>query len=495
MDVTTLLCTTAVFAIFLISLTALRHAPPSRRRRLPPSPGSPLPVVGHLHLLKQPLHRTFQQFARLHGPIFSLKLGVRSVVVVASPDLVEECFTANDVVLSNRPWVLVDKYIGYDHTTMSGEPYGPKWRALRRLGAQEVLSAARLNAFSQIRHDQTRKTLKTLIVDSSNENWELLQLRPLLFELIFNMIMRMLAGKTFSGAGDRFREMVSEVFEHAQTSNPEDFLPFLLLIDYRGLKKKMSALGKKLDNFYRTLLEDHRRHKCDTIIGHLLSLQQSDQHLYTDQIIKGFITNMIIAGTDTSVVTLEWAMSLLLNNPEALHKAKQEIESEIGFTRLIEEQDLPKLQYLHSIILETFRLFPPGPLVVPRESSADCKIGGYDIPCGTIVLVNAWSIHRDPKVWESPTMFKPERFQGRKEVEMNKLMPFGMGRRACPGSGLGHRMVGLALGSLIQCFDWERLDRKEIDLSEGVGLTMPKLKPLEALYKPRQSIVKILQNN
>lgn len=206
------------------------------------------------------------------------------------------------------------------------------------------------------------------------------------------------------------------------------------------------------------------------------------------------VQNMIIAGTDTSVVTLEWAMSLLLNHQDVLQKAKLELDSQVGRHRLIEEQDLPNLHYLHSIILETFRMFPAGPLVVPRESSADCKIGGYDIPGGTIVLFNAWTIHRDPKVWDDPTRFKPERFEGRKEVEMQKLMPFGVGRRACPGSGLGHRMVGLALGALIQCFDWERVSSEEVDLSEGAGLTMPKLNPLEAIYTPRQHMVKVLHH-
>lgn len=200
---------------------------------------------------------------------------------------------------------------------------------------------------------------------------------------------------------------------------------------------------------------------------------------------------MIIAGTDTSVVTIEWAMSLLLNHPDVLQKAKLELDSQVGHHRLLEEQDLPNLHYLQNIISETFRLFPAGPLGVPRESSADCRVGGYDIPRRTILLVNAWAIHRDPDVWDEPTRFKPERFEGR-EVETQKLMPFGMGRRACPGAGLGQRMVGLGLGSFIQCFEWERVGLGEIDFAEGVGLTMPKLKPLEAMCKPREIMLKAL---
>ncbi|GFQ07476.1 cytochrome p450 81f1 [Phtheirospermum japonicum] len=486
-------------ALVFISLI-LKHLS-GRKYHLPPSPSPAIPVIGHLHLLKQPLHRTFNLFSQIHGPIFSLQLGVRRVVVISSPDLVEECFTAaNDVVLSNRPRVLVDEYIGYDHTTMAGGPYGRQWHKLRRMGAQEVLSAARLNALSHIRQDEIRKTLQTLI--PQNREWTKVKLRPILFEFVFNIITRMLAGKRYSGEeeendekiGDKFREMVGEVFEHAQSSNPEDFLPFLRWIDYRGLKRKLAALRKKMDDFYQCLLEEHRKEKRNTIIGHLLSLQESDPDFYTDQTIKGFMTNMIIAGTDTSVVTLEWAMSLLLNHPQVLEKAKLELDSQVGGRRFLEEQDLPNLHHLRNIISETFRMFPAGPLGVPRESSADCKVGGYDVPRGTILLVNAWAIHRDPRVWDEPTSFKPERFEGR-EVETQMLMPFGMGRRACPGSALGQRMVGLGLGSLIQCFDWKRVSLDEIDLAEGVGLTMPKLKPLEAMCRPRDIMLKVLQES
>ncbi|KAH6777633.1 cytochrome P450 [Perilla frutescens var. frutescens] len=460
--------------------------------RLPPSPAPALPLFGHLHLLAPPLHRTFRRFSQTHGPIFSLKLGVRRVVVVSSPQLVEECFTKNDIVFSNRPRSLANQYIGYDHTTMAGAPYGHHWRNLRRLASVEVLASSRLNALSELRQAEMRRTLQKL---TTSKDYAVVELRPKIFQHIFNVIMMMLAGKRYSSddvkTGKQLHEMVSEVFESSQSSNPEDFLPFLNWIDYRGLKKKLSDVGKKLDEFYECLLTEHRREKRNTIIGHLLFLQESDPGFHTDQTIKGFITNMIVAGTDTSVVTIEWAMSLLLNHPNVLQKAMLELESIVGHQRLVQEQDLPNLNYLDNIILETFRMFPAGPLVVPRESSADCRVGGYDIPCGTILLVNAWAIHREPNVWDEPTKFKPERFEGR-EVETEKLMSFGMGRRACPGAGLGHRMVGLALASLIQCFDWKRVGSNEIDLSEGVGLTMPKLKPLEAMCRPRQIMLEAI---
>ncbi|KAG4956726.1 hypothetical protein JHK84_042704 [Glycine max] len=160
-------------------------------------------------------------------------------------------------------------------------------------------------------------------------------------------------------------------------------------------------------------------------------------------------------------------MAELLNNPEVLKKAKEEI----GKDRLVNEQDLSKLQYLKDIISETFGLHPPTPLLLPHESSKDFTIGGYHIPQDTIVLTN--------------------RFE--KEGEVNKLIAFGLGRRACPGSGLAQRTVGLTMALLIQCFEWKRESEKKLDMMEdNGGITMPKLIPLQAMCKalPFNNILK-----
>lgn len=212
---------------------------------------------------------------------------------------------------------------------------------------------------------------------------------------------------------------------------------------------------------------------------------------------------MLLAGTETSAGTIEWAMALLLNHPEAMQKAWLEIHSNVGEDGLLDESDLPKLRYLNNIIDETFRLFPPVPLLLPHESSDDCTVCGFDVPRGTMLLVNTWALHRDPKLWENATSFMPERFESgggdqsataasSGEGQNSKLLPFGAGRRACPGAVLGRRLVGLALGCLIQSFEWQRLSHDLVDLTEGTGLTMSKSEPLEALYKPRSGMIHIL---
>lgn len=182
-------------------------------------------------------------------------------------------------------------------------------------------------------------------------------------------------------------------------------------------------------------------------------------------------------------------MSLLLNNPNILNKVKSEIDTQIEQDHLIDELlDLPKLPYLQNIVSETLRTFPAVPLLLPHMSSQKCQINGFDVPSGTMLLVNAWAIHRDPNLWDEPTEFKPERFQTSEvddDDDQYKFIPFGTGRRGCPGSILGNRMVGLGLGSLIQCFDWKRVSDEEVDMMEGRGLNMPKAEPLEAMCKAR----------
>lgn len=187
-------------------------------------------------------------------------------------------------------------------------------------------------------------------------------------------------------------------------------------------------------------------------------------------------------------MTIAWALSLFLNNPEVLNKARLEIDTQIGQDRLLNEADLPRLPHLQNIINETLRLFPAAPLLVLHSSSGECKIQGFDIPRGTMLLVNAWAIHRDPKLWEDPTSFKPERFE-RGEGEAHKFLPFGLGY---PGSGLANRVMGLTLGALIQCFEWERISDEYVDMTEGAGLTMPKAKALEAMCKTRTTMVNVL---
>ncbi|KAK2967648.1 hypothetical protein RJ640_030519 [Escallonia rubra] len=485
-------------SIFLLWLAfRLLSKARTKNQNLPPSPAGALPVIGHLHLLRPPLHRTLHKLSEKVGQqVISLQFGNRLVVVVSSSSVVEECFTKNDVVLANRPSFSIGKHLGYDHTTVVASPYGDHWRNLRRICALEIFSTSRLNMFASIRKDEIGILLQKL-AQNSRHGFAKVELKSKLSELTINNIMRMVAGKRYFGdeldsdEAENFQKLIKEAFSYGGVSNPGDFFPVLRWINYKGMETKLARLGKKMDAFMQGLIDETRRGEGkDSMIAHMLSLQESQPEYYTDRIIKGLLVVMLLAGTDTSAVTIEWAMTLLLNHPEVLKKARAELDDHVGQDRLVEEADLSQLHYLHSIIQETFRLFPATPMLVPHMSSADCSVGGYNVPRGTILLVNAWAIHRNPQVWEDPTSFKPERFEAG-EVEGHKLLPFGIGRRSCPGASLAQRVVGLTLASLIQCFEWERVDGNQIDLTEGKGVSMPKLEPLVAMCRTRKIMNRI----
>ncbi|KAB1215879.1 Cytochrome P450 81D1 [Morella rubra] len=392
----------------LVLLVAFKLSIQSRKppKHLPPSPPS-LPILGNLHLVKKPLHRTFHRLSQKYGQIFSLRFGSRLVVIVSSPSLVQECFTKNDIVLANRP----------PHSLASTSPTTtPLWE-LPHTGSVTI------GYGEDVKDEEEAK---------------------------------------------QFRVIMKEAFANAGASNLGEHVSLLRWIDHGGLEKRMARLGKKTDAFFQALVDEKKSQKAEgnTMIDHLLSLQASQPEYYTDDIIKGLML-----------------------------KAKAELDSEIGQEKLMDEPDVSKLHYLQNIISETLRLYPAAPLLVPHMASDDCTIGGYDVPSKTMLLVNAWAIHRDPKLWDDGTSFKPERFENGEGVAHDKLIPFGIGRRACPGAGLAQRTISLALGCLIQCFDWKRVNEVEVDMTEGNGITMPKVVPLEAMCRARPIMNKVLSES
>ncbi|KAK4481533.1 hypothetical protein RD792_012434 [Penstemon davidsonii] len=495
--------------LFLISVSKLfiLHNKQKKNKNLAPSPPS-IPIIGHLHLLnKGPPYKTLQQLSLKYGPIFSLRFGFRSVIVVSSPSAVEECFTKNDLNFANRPRFLSGKHLNYNFTTVGAAPYGTLWKNLRRFTAMEIFSKARLNESLGVRKEEIKLLIKDLSNKSSlSQDFAVkVEMKSKLSELSFNIVMRIVAGKRYFGdqvenyeEARNFRELIRGVAYLSGASNA-DFLPFL--IDYEGLEKRMMGLQREFDAFIQGLIDEHKKKICSsndiigrkTVIESMLELQQSEPEFYSDEIIKGIILVLLLAGTDTTAVTMEWAMDLLLNHPNVLKKARAELDYHVGHNCLVEEPDLSKLPYLQGIVNEALRLYPAVPLLVPRESSNDCTIGRFDVPSKTMLLVNAWSIHRDPKLWDDPESFKPERYDGLEdEAYKLKLIPFGLGRRRCPGAGLANREVALALASLIQCFEWERIDEELVNMDEGMGLSMPKAKPLEAMCRVREEMREVI---
>ncbi|KAK6115971.1 hypothetical protein DH2020_008240 [Rehmannia glutinosa] len=398
-----------------------------------------------------------------------LYFGRRPVLIVSSPSIAQQCFSKNDIIFANRPESHATKILGYNNTTLGFSPYGAHWKSLHRLITIQVFSSASLLYSTGIRAEETRLLVKRLLQGSNQTAWRKVNLNSFLFQLVYDVVMVMVAGKQGS--------IVDNIFGPSLIIDICDYVPLLRWVGFRGMEKKLVNLHQRRDSFLQGLVNEARDN-----IGRSRSFFLIEEN-------KTFVQELI------HTTTLEWSglCHFFLNHPHELEKARNEIDNNITHGKLLKDSDLPKLPFLRCILNETLRLYPVGPLLVPHSSSEDCKVEGFDIPRGTTLLVNAWEIHRDRKLWEEPEIFKPDRFKGIEGVfDGFRFIPFGMGRRACPGSGMAMRLMGLALGTLIQCFEWEREGHGLVDLEEVCGLTLSKAKKLEALYRPRPSMMNLL---
>ncbi|KAI3686775.1 hypothetical protein L1987_80462 [Smallanthus sonchifolius] len=473
---------------------------------LPPTPFPILPLIGHLHLLKNPLHRSLAKLSATYGPILFLRFGSRNVLHVASPTAAEDCLSKNDVVFANRPHLLSGKYFGYNYTSLPWAPYGDHWQNLRRISAVEILSSTRLDSLAHIRLDEIRSMILRLFSAAGDDPDQVVDLRSEFSGFMFNVMTRMMGGKRFYGNLDggevdeakRFSDVIEDTEHVISEWKILDMLPNFRWFFAGKIEKAFAAVQKRRDDFMQKWIDEFRADGLGdgdgkkTFLQILLSLQDVDPEYYSDKMIRSLSQALLHGGINTSVETMEWAMSLLLNNPDVLNKSQTEIDSVVGRDRLVNEADLSKLPYLQCIIKETLRMHPAAPLLLPHESSKDCVVGGYRIPHGTMLFVNVWAIQNDPRIWDSPDMFIPERFEGKESITKVKdgltMMPFGSGRRRCPGENLALRIVGLGLASMIQCFDWKRVGEGLVNMDESGGFSAPKAQPLVAKYRARSVV-------
>ncbi|KAJ0091400.1 hypothetical protein Patl1_13992 [Pistacia atlantica] len=499
-----------LYLVLLVSVLLIFHKLTAQKRKfqhekqIPSPPG--LPVIGHFHLLKQPLAQTLTNLSTKYGPIFFLRLGSRPTLVLSDRSVIEECFSENDIAFSNRPLFPSRKFTSYNHVTI-GAPYGNHWRNLRRFTVLEIFSAKRLQMSSNVRAEELRIMVKHLF-KSSLKGPKKVDVKAFFYMLDFNIIMRMVAGKKCieeeeidkDEAKGKMDEM-TRIFRPDVTMALGDYFPFLRWLTYFGVERKLVKLHHKRDALTQALLDAHRNSEksrsvgdtevSGTIVDVMLKLQESEPDFYTDNVIKGIMQAMLMAGTHTTVMTMTSVISHLISHPEVIKKARAEIDNHVGQSRLLNDSDLPKLEYLHGIINETLRLDSVS-VLPPRQSSEECKIAGYNIPQGTQLLVNVSAVHMDPDLWTEPEKFKPERFQDiAAEKGGCKFMSFGIGRRICPGASLAMRVIALSLGTLIQCFEWENGE----DESVGAVKTkqnMPKDRPVKIIFRPREALVRVL---
>ncbi|XP_059070339.1 xanthotoxin 5-hydroxylase CYP82C4-like [Cryptomeria japonica] len=481
--------------IFLVTTILVKYLG-NYRSRLPPGPRA-IPVIGHLHLLidkTRPIHQILNSLSLLYGPIMQLKFGSSPVLVINSSDLAKECFTVNDKAFASRPRPAHGQHLGYNYYNLGWAPYGPYWRNARKICVRKLLSSKRIQSavYSMFQQSQLQS---------------IVNMRNVLYQLTFKTLMAMIIDDRYFGEelgilADLFTHLIEETLILKGVTCIGDYIPWLKWLDLQGYEKAMKEVQGKLDLYMRRILDKHREKGLkeegvmEDFIDVLISQAKENGDAIPDKdaFIKATALVMIGAGSDTSSVALEWALSMLLQHPKVMNKAQEELDSKIGRNRLVEESDIHQLKYLQAIVKETLRLHPSAPLLVPHKSIEDCILGGYHIPAGTLLMVNAWAIHRDPKEWNKPLEFIPERFM-EKEIKIDNILrgndfemiPFGAGRRGCPGASLAMCMMQTTLARLLQSFDWFVPDGRVIDMNEGIGLRVPRAIPLEVNIKPRLS--------
>uniref|UniRef100_A0A0E0P3Y1 4-hydroxyphenylacetaldehyde oxime monooxygenase n=1 Tax=Oryza rufipogon TaxID=4529 RepID=A0A0E0P3Y1_ORYRU len=474
-----------------------------RHLRLPPGPAR-LPVLGNLLQLGALPHRSLRDLARRHGPVMMLRLGAVPAVVVSSPEAAQEVLRTHDADCCSRPSSPGPMRLSYGYKDVAFAPYDAYGRAARRLFVAELFSAPRVQAAWRARQDQVEKLIGKL----TRPEPEPVELNDHIFALTDGIIGAVAFGsiygtERFAGGGrKRFHHLLDDVMDMLASFSAEDFFPNAAaarLFDHlTGLVARRERVFQQLDAFFEMVIEQHLDSDSSNagggggnLVGALIGLwkqgKQYGDRRFTRENVKAIIFDAVIGGIGTSSVTILWAMAELMRSPRVMRKVQAEIRATVGDRDgggMVQPDDLPRLAYLKMVVKETLRLPPPATLLMPRETMRDVRIGGYEVAARTRVMVNAWAIGRDAARWEEAEVFDPDRFEA-KRVEFNgghfELLPFGSGRRICPGIAMGAANVEFTLANLLHCFDWALpvgMAPEELSMEESGGLVFHRKAPL-----------------
>ncbi|KAL2902026.1 Geraniol 8-hydroxylase [Bienertia sinuspersici] len=471
----------------------------------PPQPPGPhgLPIVGYLPFLGSNLNQCFEELASLYGPIFKLKLGAKESIVVTSPSLVKEMLRDQDITFANRgePTIASKSFLFGNGTMDIGfSDYGFEWRKMRKVFVSEMLSNNHLDASYHLRKQQLRK----MMYETNKKANQIVDVGEIAFLTIVSSILSMMWGDTMKGEeasviNTEFRAIITKIVELLGKPNVSDFFPWLARFDLQGIERRMKVYSHQIEKIFDSAIHHQNtgENKQKDFLGHLLQVNKIEDPAISLTLpqVKNILMDTMTGGTDTTTAMIEWAMAEMLQHPSILRKVQDELTEIVGLNATVEEAHLPKLKYLSAVVKETLRLHPPLPMLLPHSPSEPSTIGGYSIPKGVRVLLNVYAIHRDPQLWEDPLVFRPERFlYGSHAEKVNYLgkhfqyLPFGSGRRICPGIPLVERMSVLVLASLLHAFQWKLpSDSVEVDFAENFGIVLKKSKPLMAIPSPRLS--------
>ncbi|PIN20374.1 Cytochrome P450 CYP2 subfamily [Handroanthus impetiginosus] len=463
----------------------------------PPGPQG-LPFIGNLlQFDKSKPHIYLWQLSQKYGPLVYLKHGSVPVLVVSSANMAKQILKTHDLSFCSRPPVFGQRKLSYGGIDMAFSPYNHHWKEMRKICVHHLLSPKQVLSFRPIREDEVSQMISKISRLSSS--LQPANLSDIAMSLAGNLICRVAFGKRYDDDEYEkisFDRLIMEAQALMVSSYFSDHFPgFGWLDKVSGLLDRLEKNCKELDVFYHQLIEEHlnpSRPKPDRqdIIDLMIQLKQQNLHDLTWDHIKALLMNLFVAGTDTVAAAVVWTMTGLMLRPAVMKKAQTEIRAAIGEKGTVDEDDIKKFPYLKAMVLESLRLYPPAPLVFRTQIlDQECTVEGYKIKPGTSVFINGWAIARDPETWEDdPNEFLPERFmKGRNDnwvFDQFEMIPFGGGRRGCPGLGMGLISIELALANLLYSFDWALPGGTmpgDVDTDALPGLTMHKKNALVLL--------------
>ncbi|KAG0591956.1 hypothetical protein KC19_1G214100 [Ceratodon purpureus] len=494
-------------AILLVTLIALYLV--LERKKFPPGPIA-WPVVGSFPAISGALpHRALRNLAEKYGGLMFLRLGSVPTIVVSTAAVAEELFQKHDGNFLDRA-----RPMAFDVVTEQGKNVvmanGPYWRQLRKICISELFTVKRQASYQKIRADEIQNRVKEIVVNS--KEGKPINIKDWLQRVTANNMTCMTTNRRFFGNNENkkdiedFELMIRGIFDLLGAFIISDYVPYLRFVTkLQGWEKKCESLRALYAGVIERAfeIEKHRQRAKDRVddenfvpdfVDVLLQTPLKNGEMLPDQNINLVMGDMLSGGTETIATAVEWGFAELMLKPELIERLQSELDTVVGTGRLVQESDIPNLPFLQAVVKETFRLHPPLTVNIPREATQAFEFRGYKLPKQTRLILNFHAIHRDPKVYEDPDDFKPDRFLERPEVnhlsgfDSYELTPFSVGRRMCPAYNLGNMMVTLLLAHLMHAFDWsmpEGKGRESLDMTEQFGLTTGMKSPLRLVATPR----------